>query len=432
MKKPGKIVVCMMLCAALVTGLCGCATYTNFKNAFFGGDVEAQEKTIKIGVYEPMSGKYKDAGKEEIDGIELAHDLYPTVLGKKVELVYADNHSDMYAADTAIQELISSGSPSVILGSYGETLTMVAGEYVRASATPNITISCTNPLLTSTNEYCFSATYTETRQGDALADFAYKDRDRKKVATLKIDGDDTATATIKRFTNRIKKLTNTSGSVGGNFSVTNEETDYSNIIEVIRSTGADTVFLAVAPKTARAFMEQAIKNNLTHVLFLGTRDWNDEKLLKFVKSNPTLKVAFPTEESQTKTSTMSEVFMGAYKEKFGEYAEPSEKTAVAFDAYCLAIKAITEAYKTVEATDPDEMKIDSTSEAEIRAIKEALEKAKESGVPQGMHIKNALNSINGYEGASGTISYNGNNEATKTISINYYIGGKLQPAFSYE
>ena len=172
MRKGLRKVLCLALAVSLMTGLAGCTTFNNFKNAFFSGGKTASERTIKIGIYEPMSGQYKEQGKEEIAGIELAHKLYPSVLGKKIELVYADNKSNMYDGETAIQELLS-GSPSVVLGSYGETLTLAASDYIKATNTPAITISSTNPLITVNNPYYFSAAYTETRQGDAFAEFAF-------------------------------------------------------------------------------------------------------------------------------------------------------------------------------------------------------------------------------------------------------------------
>ena len=98
MNKCRKRILSLVLVVCLTAGLTGCTTYTNFKNAFFGTDPVAKEKTIKIGVFEPTSGSMKTQGKEEVMGIELAHDLYPTACGKTVELVYADNKSDMYEA----------------------------------------------------------------------------------------------------------------------------------------------------------------------------------------------------------------------------------------------------------------------------------------------------------------------------------------------
>ena len=84
------------LLIAVVIALCGCTTYDNFKEAFIN-DPDDTTDAISIGVYEPMSGSDKDAAKPEIDGIELAHELAPEVVGKKVELVYADNKSEMDA-----------------------------------------------------------------------------------------------------------------------------------------------------------------------------------------------------------------------------------------------------------------------------------------------------------------------------------------------
>lgn len=103
MKKKLSIVLCLLMVICVATG---CTTYNNFKNAFFSdnnADSVAKERTIKIGVYEPLTGKYKEQGNQEKRGIELANEMYPEVLGKKVELIYADNQSDMHVAETVIQ-----------------------------------------------------------------------------------------------------------------------------------------------------------------------------------------------------------------------------------------------------------------------------------------------------------------------------------------
>ena len=60
-----KVLACAMT-VSLAAGLCACTTYNNFKNAFFDDGKEAQERTIKIGVFEPLSGKNKTEGNEEL------------------------------------------------------------------------------------------------------------------------------------------------------------------------------------------------------------------------------------------------------------------------------------------------------------------------------------------------------------------------------
>jgi len=432
MKKRRKRVLSLALAVCLTAGLTGCTTYTNFKNAFFGTDTVAKEKTIKIGVFEPTSGSMKTQGKEEVMGIELAHDLYPTACGKTVELVYADNKSDMYEAEAAIQELISSSSPSMILGSYGETLSLIAGKYIEAANIPSITISSTNPLITANNPYYFSATYSEARQGDALADFAYLSQNKDMVATVKLENDDTATATIKRFTNRMKKLTENNRCVVGSFTLSTTSADYTETIEKIRESGATAVFLAVPPTVAKEFLTQAQEQKLPYMLFLGTRAWGDKDFLEFVKANKQLHIGYPAEQATNNETAMSQKFMEAFRTKYGEDAELSQRTVVAFDAYLLAVTAMDRAMQTVRDTDPDTIAQNSATDAEARAKKEAWQVARETGIPSGTQIKDALNGIDNFEGASGVINYKGKNEATKSVSISHIANGTELPAYVSE
>ena len=432
MNKCRKRILSLVLVVCLTAGLTGCTTYTNFKNAFFGTDTVAKEKTIKIGVFEPTSGSMKTQGKEEVMGIELAHDLYPTACGKTVELVYADNKSDMYEAEAAIQELISSSSPSMILGSYGETLSLIAGKYIEAANIPSITISSTNPLITANNPYYFSATYSEARQGDALADFAYLSQNKDMVATVKLENDDTATATIKRFTNRMKKLTENNRCVVGSFTLSTTSADYTETIEKIRESGATAVFLAVPPTVAKAFLTQAQEQKLPYMLFLGTRSWGDKDFLEFVKANKQLHIGYPAEQATNNETAMSQKFMEAFRTKYGEDAELSQRTVVAFDAYLLAVTAMDRAMQTVRDTDPDTIAQNSATDAEARAKKEAWQVARETGIPSGTQIKDALNGIDNFEGASGVINYKGKNEATKSVSISHIANGTELPAYVSE
>lgn len=432
MNKCRKRILSLVLVVCLTAGLTGCTTYTNFKNAFFGTDTVAKEKTIKIGVFEPTSGSMKTQGKEEVMGIELAHDLYPTACGKTVELVYADNKSDMYEAEAAIQELISSNSPSMILGSYGETLSLIAGKYIEAANIPSITISSTNPLITANNPYYFSATYSEARQGDALADFAYLSQNKDMVATVKLENDDTATATIKRFTNRMKKLTENNRCVVGSFTLSTTSADYTETIEKIRESGATAVFLAVPPTVAKEFLTQAQEQKLPYMLFLGTRAWGDKDFLEFVKANKQLHIGYPAEQATNNETAMSQKFMEAFRTKYGEDAELSQRTVVAFDAYLLAVTAMDRAMQTVRDTDPDTIAQNSAIDAEARAKKEAWQVARETGIPSGTQIKDALNGIDNFEGASGVINYKGKNEATKSVSISHIANGTELPAYVSE
>lgn len=432
MKKKLSIIICLMLAVCMTTG---CTTFNNFKNAFFSdnkADSVAKERTIKIGIYEPLSGEYKEQGNQEKIGIELANELYPEVAGKKVELIYADNQSDMDVAQTVIQELVAQ-KPAVILGSYGEVLTLVAGDTVKANNIPAISISSTNPLITVNNPYYFCATFAEARQGDALAEFVYESEGINTVATVKVSGDDTSTATIKRFTNRIKTLTENNDSVAGNFEIDPNSTDYSSVIAEIRNSGAKAVFLSVSPTTATEFLKQAEAAKLTGVLFVGTKSWNDDKFLKYVQSSSKLNVAYATDFSTDVQSTeMSKKFIEAYKAKYGQDAEPTEATAVAFDAYLMAMRAIEDAYTNTVSKDAEAVQGEYTTNAAQKGALEDWETTQETGIPTGKAIREALSKLNDFEGASGIVSYEGTNEAVKSVVINRISRGVVQESYTVE
>lgn len=419
MKKKLITIICMILIVSMMTG---CTTFTNFKNAFFAGEL-MQNETIKIGVFEPLSGENKEKGKLELMGIELAHEMKGEVLGKKIELVITNNKGEVDVAETVINELVAT-KPSVILGSYGETMTLIASDAVKTSEIPAIAITSTNPLITINNNYYFCATFADEKQGDALADFVYTSEGIKKAATVKIAGDDTSTAAIQRFKSRMQSLTKDGSCIVGNYTIPSAEMDYTETLGKIKSNNVKAVFLDVPPATAELFLRQAHSSGLTDVLFVGPKSWNDDTFLKFIKNDKKGKIAYAADYIvEASDTSASKQFLEAYKAKYGQDAEPAWETAVAYDAYMMAVKAIEKGYNDTLDWDLDK-KIETASTKEQKeAIQAMYDNTVESGIPAGVAIKDALKNIMDFNGASGKISYNGSNEATKTIEIVYYKDG---------
>lgn len=420
MKKKFITVICLILIVSMMTG---CTTFKNFKNAFFGSDVVQAEKNIKIGVFEPLSGENKEQGELERMGIELAHEMKGEVLGKNIELIFADNKGEVDVAETVINELVAN-DPDVILGSYGETMTLIASDAVKSAEIPAIAITSTNPMITINNEYYFCATFAEAKQGDALAEFVYSAEKISKAATVQFAGDDTATANIQRFNSKMASLVGSSSCIVGNYKITAEATDYTETIEKIKDSDAEAVFLDVPPVTAESFLKQAAQMGIEDILFVGPKTWDDEALLNYIKTSQSHYIAYTADYSVAATDTdASKKFLDAYKKKYGQDAEPEQATAVAFDAYMMAVKAIEDGYNDMMEWDVEELVSDAESEEEGKAIKEVYDTAKKTGIPSGSAIKNALKKIEGYKGVSGTISYDGSNEAHKSIEVVHYEKG---------
>ena len=422
--------VVLMLVLTLIIGVgfyfSGNTTYQNFKNAFLGGDPEVQEATIKIGVYECLSGEYKQYGKEEAAGVELAHELYPTVLGKNIELVYADNRSNMYDAETALQELMAQ-NPSVVIGSYGDVLSLVAGDYMVAASTPAITVTSINPLITANNDFYFTASFSIAKQGSALAEYAFTGLNKTSFATVKAQRDDSSTEIIRRFRIKIRSLAGGNSAFAGDVVIDAEAADFSSSIQQLKDSGADAVLLAIPPAVAQTFMTQAAEQGYLP-LFLGTREWDTPEFEEFLRNNPDLTVSYPSVQAADSTQVYS-VFKEAYYNKYGENAEePSGGMAAAFDAYLLARQAIENAYADVMSADLETMRTELSGDAKGRAIIKSYEDARETGIPKGTHIRDALKNIDGFEGATGILNYSGSTEVSKSVTIlHFFMGEKLEP-----
>ena len=89
-----KIAMLLILTLSITSTMTGCKERSYSK-------VYVESNVVKIGVFEPMTGANSAGGALEVEGVKLANKLYPTVLGKKVELVLTDNKSDKVEAASA-------------------------------------------------------------------------------------------------------------------------------------------------------------------------------------------------------------------------------------------------------------------------------------------------------------------------------------------
>ena len=122
-KKLGLLFLVLALGAGSLVG-CGKSTDT-------GGDSGDSSDVIKIGVFEPMTGANAAGGEMTVEGIKLANETKGEVLGKKVELVIVDNKSDKVVSANAVSRLIEKDKVVAIIGSYGSSLSMAAGDIVK-------------------------------------------------------------------------------------------------------------------------------------------------------------------------------------------------------------------------------------------------------------------------------------------------------------
>ncbi|NLH46549.1 MAG: ABC transporter substrate-binding protein [Acholeplasmataceae bacterium] len=305
----------------------------------------AKSDVIKIGVFEPLTGDNAAGGELELRGIKLANKLHPEVLGKKVELVIADNKSDKAEAASVAARLIEKDKVKVIIGTYGSSLAMAAGNIVKENKIPAIGTSCTNPQVTANNDYYFRACFIDPFQGTVMANYAYKNGARK-VAIIQEVSNDYAVGLAKFFKEAFVKLTGSPDSV---IEVANYQTgdkDFSAILTNIKAKNPDAVFAPGNFTESALLIKQARQLGL-NVPFLGGDTWETQEFIdvggKDVEG-ASLSTAFDREKATTEEAKK---FLDAYVKEYK--GEPSALTALAYDAYLIAIDGIKRAGTTTDS-----------------------------------------------------------------------------------
>ena len=211
MSRPISRILIFILMIAILA-LPGCSSFDSFRSETLGQGGEESPAVVRIGVFEPLTGELAEAGALEVRGIELAHELYPEVLGMPVELVYADNRSTSESAIKAAQDLVDA-DVSIILGSYGNTLSLAGGNIFQEAEIPAISITGTNPLVSGSNDYYFSISLSEALQGAGAAYDLHEHRPNDFVAVMRQAHSDFYNSLTQEFSDTLNDLTGSDHAV---------------------------------------------------------------------------------------------------------------------------------------------------------------------------------------------------------------------------
>lgn len=392
-----KIAAVAVTAVLTVTMLTGCTTFNNFKEAFLQ-QKKSSDVTIQIGIYEPMSGVDSDAAKAEIKGIELAHEVYPNIGGKIVELVYSDNSSDIDAAETAINNLISK-KPDIILGSYGSVYSMIAGKPVNDAKIPAIAITNDNPLVTKNYPYYFRVCYVDSNQGDLLAKYVLEQKQETTAGVLIPNNDDVAMAMATTFVDRIEAETENEDAITAYETYKPGQKDFTKPLKAIQESGVKSVLLPGDSADSANIINQAADMGMD-VMFLGPTDWSSKEFRSELSSSVSKEhLAFVNFFTADDTINQeSEKFLEAYHEKYGKDKEPEDSVALGYDAYLIAINAVNDA----------------------------------GNDPSGNDIRKVLASAKEFQGASGNITFNTEGDPLRSAQISTWEGKKIVSTYTVE
>ena len=349
---------------------------------------ETVSTIIKIGVFEPMTGPNAAGGEMEIEGIRLANEMFPEVLGKKIKLVIVDNKSDKVEAANAAERLVNKEKVVAIIGSWGSSFSIAAGPVAKEGNVPAVAPSATNPLVTRGNEWYFRVCFIDPFQGKVMANYAYHKLGARKAGIIQEISNDYSVALARFFMNSFKELVGDENAIVAKPANYNTgDNDFTAQVTNLAGLKPDVIFAPGNYSESALLIKQARDQGIT-IPFIGGDTWEAPEFIDIGKKSVEGTIFSTFFTSEVPITKMSEKFLTAYREQYKK--EPAAVTALGFDAY-LVIRAA----------------IERAGSLDTQKIRDEIAKTKD------------------FEGAAGVISLDENGDAVKSAIIKKVENGKF-------
>ena len=371
-----KKILCTSLAVVMVLALlAGCG------NTGGGGGGGSDEKVLKIGVLEPLTGENGGGGLQELDGIRYARSLRPTVTvgGEEytIQLVERDNKTDRTESVTAAQSIVSE-NVACALGTFGSATAIAAAPVFEEAQIPILGASCTNPQVTIGNEYYFRICFLDPFQGTVMANYAWQ-QGYTKVAVITQLGDDYSAGLGDFFA---KAFVDLGGEIVSNEVFQTGATDFKAILTNVKAADPEFIFAPSSSTTAPMIIMQARELGIT--VGIGGGDTWDNSTIYANAGADADGVVYSTFFAEGDDSPLAAAFVSGFKDYLasdGQSDSLSAFSALGFDVYNMMLDAIEDA--------------DSIESADIHAALKALQT----------------------EGVTGKVSFDDNGDAIKDMAF---------------
>ena len=364
----------MAMGLALTLALAGCG----------GGKKDAGD-TVKIGGNLEMTGGSASYGASAKNGIELALKQINAkggINGKKLALVVADNKSEATEATNAMQKLISQDKVVGVIGPDLSSAVIAATAVNASSKIPAISPMGTNPNVTvdpatkKTKPYNYRACFIDPFQGTVMANFAAKDLKVKKAAIMVDNSSDYAKGLAQFFKENFIK---NGGQIVAEESYLQKDTDFKATLTKIKAVNPDMIYIPGYYQEVGMIVKQGREMGL-NIPMAGGDGWDSAKLPEIAGKASLNNTYFSSLYSPDDDSKLNKDFVAEYQKAYN--TRPDVFAALAYDSALLLVKAMENA----KSFDP-------------------------------VKINEALAKISGFQGVSGTVTFNEQHNPVKSAVI---------------
>ncbi len=337
---------------------------------------KAAGDTIKIGFLGALTGDVAMFGKPTLEGMKMAaEDLNAAggVLGKKIEIVEADNRGDKQEGASVTQKLISRDNVIAIVGDPTTGITKVAAPIAQKAQVLLISAGATGPGVVENGDFIFRNTLLDSVAIPACIDYFANDLKYKKVAIITSDNNDYSVGFSQTFRDAAKGK---GIEIVADEKIKDGDKDFSGQVTNIKAKKPDVIFFSGYYTEGALIMKEARKQGVKANMFGGDGLFSPEfiKLGGSAVEGSMSALGFAPEQASPETAK----FIEAFSKKFAGQV-PGLFDAQGYDG----VMMIADAIKRANSADP---KV----------------------------FKTAMASTKNFQGVSGTITIRANREPIKT------------------
>ena len=308
--------------------------YMLFLCVFMGvSGVYAANDVIKLGVPIPMSGSTATYGKDLERSTILAIEEINSkggLLGKKIEIVFADTGCDPQMATMAANKLVSKGVFGVVGGFCSGATLPTMKIYGDANLPFVISTANSSSLIPANPGNCFQANGTSEHQAEAAVNL-FTSRNAKNIAL--IHQGDGFSKTLAETTK--KQWEGMGNNVVALEMVTPGEQDHSSLVTAIRKAKPDFIYWTAYYGDGAAVIKQLRQGGIRADICVADGS-NSVKLIEL--AGKAAEGVYCTSNPLVELLPASQKFIATYKEMFG--TSPGMCSGLQYDAISLMADAI--------------------------------------------------------------------------------------------
>lgn len=333
-----------------------------------------REESIKIGVVLPLTGPVAEPGNNCLHGIQLAVDQFNQKNDIKINLLVEDSQSDPKQGVNGINKLITVNNTKVIIGDIMSSVTLAIAPIAEKNNVVLLSPGASNPKLTTAGDYIFRNIASDVYDGKVMANYIINNTEFRDIAIIYVNNDygvGVANVFAKEFSDHNGKIVLKDYYKEG-------ENNFRTIATKINSVNPDCIYIVGNPTENGLLVKQLYELGNSAQIF-GNLSFDNEQFLQAAGNSYDQIIFSAPYFSPTSQDSLAKAFVLNFKKEFSY--TPDVAAALGYDAANIITKTLSEVNYDLDS------------------------------------LKNALYTLDDFEGVTGITKFDKNGDASKSILI---------------